>query len=395
MRFFGRKKRIYLDYASATPVLPEALRAVERAAEAFGNPGAIHEEGVEAKRLLLAAREGVALELGCKARELIFVSGGTEANNLAILGFARQLEIRGTDLKDTHWVVSAIEHPSVLECFGEVERRGGTVSFIEPNEHGLIIPEALSRALRKNTVFVSVQWANHEIGTVQQLRELSRVIQAHEKESKSEVIFHSDFGQAPLYLAPHVHTLGVDIASLDSGKLYGPRGIGCIYLHNRVALAPVVLGGGQERGLRAGTENVALAAGFAEAFSSLGKMREKESRRVKELRDALAKNIVEKIPDAVVNGSLAHILPHSLNISIPGISSEYATLALDRAGIAVSTKSACREGEERRSHVVEALKVDEWRAANTLRFSLGLDTVQRDISGVIEALPDAVAKSRM
>ncbi|MBI5456912.1 cysteine desulfurase [Candidatus Kaiserbacteria bacterium] len=398
---FFRRRRIYLDYASATPVLPEALSALEQASGVNGNPGAIHSEGVRAARLLQESREKIALELACKAREIVFVSGGTEANNLAILGFLRKLELKGIDISKTHWITSAIEHPSVLECFSEVERRGGLVSHVNPDGRGIIAAETVGKALRKETVFVSIQWANHEIGTIQPIRDIRAAIKAHEEKSGTSVIFHSDFGQAPLYLSPQVHSLGVDIASLDSGKLYGPRGIGCVYLNNRAELARVIFGGGQERGLRAGTENVALAAGFAEAFSMIGKERERESKRVREMRGELARELASAVPSMVINGDLKHSLPHILNVSVPNVSSEYVTLQFDRAGIAISTKSACREGEESRSHVVEALAAasealakeagNNWRAQNTLRFSLGRDTSATDIKNVSQMFEKSLA----
>lgn len=388
-----RQKRVYLDHASATPVLPEAARATARAAALIGNPGAIHTEGVEAKNILEDARAKIALELACKARELVFVSGGTEANNLSILGFARKLEMKGTELARTHWITSAIEHPSVLECFADIERRGGIVTHLDPDSRGVIRPEEMHRALRTETVFVSIQAANHEIGTIQPIRDLKAILAEHEKKNRSVVIFHSDMGQFPLYRSPQVHGLGVDIVSFDSGKLYGPRGIGCVYLHNRVELAQTIVGGGQERGLRAGTENVALAVGFAEGFAHIDRERDMETKRIRELRDSLWGSIEKDIDGVVLNGDLKHSLPHILNISVPNISSEYITLSLDRAGIAISTKSACKEGEERRSHVVNALKGDQWRAANTLRFSLGRDTRKNDIVRAAHTLKKAIAKS--
>ncbi|TSC86494.1 MAG: cysteine desulfurase [Parcubacteria group bacterium Gr01-1014_8] len=389
---FFKKKRIYFDYASATPERGESARAVEKARATFGNPGAIHAEGVEAKAVLENARERIALQLACKAREIIFVSGGTEANNLAILGFARKIEMKGDELMRTHWVTSSIEHPSVLECFADIERRGAVVTHVEPDSRGIIRPEALKHALRPETVFVSIQSANHEIGTIQPIRDISAVLKKHEEKFKGIVIFHSDMGQTPLYRSPRVHGFGVDIASFDSGKLYGPRGVGCVYLNNRTELAQVILGGGQERGLRAGTENVALAAGFAEALECISRERESESARIHILRDTLWSHIEKGIEGVELNGSLKHSLPHILNISVPNISSEYVTLVLDNAGIAISTKSACKEGEERRSHVVEALGGEKWRAANTLRFSLGLATTEKDVAAAARELTAAVAR---
>lgn len=387
------KKRVYLDYASAPPVLPEAEEAMREASKLVGNPGAIHREAVEAKACLEKSRETIASLLGIRSREFIFTSGLTESNNLAIVGFAKHLERTRRSLAGTHWIVSSIEHSSVLECFSEVERLGGEVAHIEPDARGIISPEAVTRLLKKETVFVSIGWANNEIGTIQPLRDIAAALKKHEEANDTEVILHTDAGQAPLYLPTLVHSLGVDLMSLGSNKLYGPHGLGALYLSNRAQLSPVLFGGKQERGLRAGTENVALAAGFSTAFTVVAGEREEESKRLKQLRDAFAKELVEIIPGLVINGDLKHALPHMLNVSIPHISSEYVTLALDHAGIAVSTKSACREGEESINHAVAALGMEEWRAKNTLRLSLGRETEEKNIERTIMNLTNLLKKS--
>lgn len=391
-----KAKRIYLDYASAPPVLPEAIVAMRGAEQVVGNPGAIHAEGVAAKKVLEDARSRIALLLGCKARELIFTSGLTEANNLAIVGHARFLERTKRSLAGTHFLVSSIEHDSVLACFAEIERMGGAVSYVEPSERGVISPEAVQKPLRKETVFLSIGWANNEIGTLQPLGKIARVLRAHEEAHGTEILFHSDAGQAPLYLSSVVNSLGVDLLTLGGNKLYGPHGVGALYLSNRASLSSVLHGGKQERGLRPGTENAALAAGFAAAFEIIARERGEESRRLETLREELARTLLACIPELVINGSLEHALPHMLNVSIPRSkewrTSEYLTLALDAAGIAVSTKSACREGEESRSHVVAALGGEKWRAENTLRFSLGRETRQVDITRVSRALVEILEK---
>ena len=381
---FRFKKRIYLDYASATPVHPKAERAFSDASQIYANPGAIHSEGVTAKRVLTEARESLARHLGCKARELIFTSGLTEANNIALIGLARGIELRKRSLTDTHWIVSSIEHSSVLECFAEIERMGGTVSHVEPDAKGIVRAESVLALLRPATVLVSVGWGNNEIGTVQPLASIGRVLRAYQREQKTNIIFHSDAGQAPLYRSPQVHSLGVDMLALGSGKLYGPRGIGCLYVSNRASLSPTVFGGGQERGLRSGTEDVALATGFAAAFDEISSERDAETKRLRLLRDNFVREIITRISGIVVNGDLKHTLPHMLNISVPGErTGEYLVLALDHAGLSLSTKSACREGEAN-SHVVAALGGEPWRATNTLRFSLGRGTTERELK---HALP--------
>lgn len=389
---FGRGKRIYLDYASATPVLPEALKAFADASALFANPGGIHAEGVVARRALETSRASIAAHLGVKAREIMFTSGLTESNNLAVVGFARSLERIRHILKGTHWIVSSIEHSSVLECFAEVERMGGEVSFAEPKESGIIKPAKIAALLRPETVFLSVGWGNNEIGTVQPLSAIARALRSHEREHRTRVIFHSDAGQAPLYISPQAHTLGVDLFALGGGKLYGPRGVGCLYASTRADLAPILFGGGQERGLRAGTEEVALAAGFTKALDIVARERAKEVKRLKVLRDELAVQLVARIPGCIVNGDLKYTLPHILNISIPVVNAEYLVLLLDRAGIALSTKSACREGESA-SHVVRALGGERWRAENTLRISLGRATTRASLTHFLSALLECAPKA--
>jgi cysteine desulfurase len=393
---FG-SKRIYLDYASATPADMKALEAAQRESAFFGNPGGIHQDSVDATASLTRSRGRIAAHLGCKAREIVFTSGLTESNGLAILGAARAIEARKRSLKDTHWLVSSIEHSSVLECFAEIERQGGTVDYIEPDKNGSITTQAVEKKLRPETVFVSVGWGNNEIGVVQPLADIARVLRLYERRHKAHIIFHSDAGQAPLYLSPNVHSLKVDLLSLGSGKLYGPRGSGCLYTGTRADLAAVSFGGGQERGLRSGTEDVALAAGFAEAFDIVKSERAAEAKRLRKLRDDFARELIARIPGTLQNGTAKHMLPHMLNVSIPGKKTgEYLVLQLDRAGFSLSTKSACREGEAS-SRVVEALGVAEgapkadWRAKNTLRFSLGRDTTAKDLKRLIEALAPLVS----
>lgn len=374
-------RRIYLDYASSTLPLPKAISAIHEAEKLIGNPGAIHAEAVAAKAMLEKARDGVARQLSCKSREVIFTSGLTESINLAILGFARRLQIKD-ELENTHWIVSSIEHSAVLECFAEIERLGGLVTHVDPNERGIFSVETVVQAIRPETVFVSIGWANNEIGVVQPIRNISRAV----KDKNPKVIFHSDAGQAPLYLSPQVHSLGVDLLSLGSNKLYGPHGVGALYVGKNVELAPIVLGGGQERALRAGTESVALAAGFAAAFDCVTAEREAEAKRLRKMRDELAHKLSMYIPGMYINGDLEHALPHMLNISIPGErSGEYLVLQLDHAGVSLSTKSACRESEAS-SHVVAALGGEEWRARNTLRFSLGRDTSEGDLKRTAKTL---------
>ena len=391
MSFFP-SSRIYLDYAGATPVNRRAARATAEAYALIGNPSAIHQEGVLASKALGTSRDKLARELGCTGRELVFVSGGTEANNLAIIGTLKARQKSGLSIEGTHWIVSAIEHPSVLDCFGEVERLGGQVSFADPNSGGIIGPEKIQNLMRPETVFVSVGWANSEIGVIQPLAAIARVIREHEEKYSSRVYFHSDAVHAPVYKGTSVHSLGLDLCTFDSAKIYGPRGIGALYVGPHVELSPLFHGGGQERGLRPGTENIALVAGLAEAMQVIARNRAGESRRIEALRDAFSVSLRERIPSLVFNGDTRHMLPNIVNVSVPNIQSEYLTLALDHEGVAVSTKSACREGEAKRSHVIEALGGEQWRAENMIRFSLGSGTTSKELKKAAEIFAKLIHK---
>lgn len=378
-----------MDYASATPVSQEVQDEVRRIeAAAWANPGSIHAEGVRAKQELDQARRNIGQFLGCRSRNLIFTSGATEANNLALLGVFKQVVLGGKGAKETHWIVSAMEHPSVLACFEHMRDLGASVSLVRPGADGRINPEHVQALLRDETVLVSIGWANSEIGVVQPISAIAKVVHAHSGERK--VLLHSDAGQAPLYRKGQVHSLGVDLLSLDAGKLYGPRGIGALYVSDDAELAPQIVGGGQERGLRAGTPPTALAAGFAAALKRIAAKRESETKRMEDLqRQCIALLQKEKALEGMrINGSEKDGLPHIINISIPNIDSEYLVLALDHHGLAVSTKSSCREGEAE-SHVVRALglkKGEEWRARNTVRISFGEDTTLREVQAAVRTI---------
>lgn len=395
--FGSFSKRIYLDYASATPILSQAQKKMRESEALIGNPSSLHKEGVIADAALELAREKVAHELACKPRELIFTSGLTEANNLSIFGAFRAIEEKES-ITNTHWITSAIEHPSILAPFREIERRGGRVTYIAPTRKGIVTPESVGEALTPETRFVSIGWANNETGTVQSLARIARVIREYEKKHSILILFHTDAGQAPLYRHPSVHTLHVDLMTIGSNKLYGPRGAGVLYIGQDVTIRAEHIGGGQERDIRSGTENLPAIAGFAEALSVVSKEREAESRRMLHLKGILTKGVLDGIEGSVLNGDPAHALPHIVNVSIPGVSGEYLTLALDTKGIAVSAKSACKEGEAKRSHVIAAMvgkdEAEMWRAESAIRFSLGRDTREKDIYTVIDVLKKLVVSMK-
>jgi cysteine desulfurase len=386
-------RRVYADYASATPVRKEALRAFSVAQESFpGNPHSLHLDGVRAHDALAGARKDIARAFECKDSEVLLVSGGTEGNNLALLGTVRHL-LTSRTMTSLHIVVSATEHSSVLEPCRELERLGARVTYVYPNEQGIITDEAVASVLTPSTVFVSVHWANSETGIIQSIPAIARRIRAYEKEHGVNIVFHADAGQAPLYLAHTFSSLGCDLLTVDSGKLYGPRGCGAVLMKFRVQLAPLMYGGGQEKGLRPGTENVALAAGFAAALQSMASEREGEVRRLRDIRKRLIAALQAAHPDVVVHGTSQHTLPHMISVALPDSDAEYVVLRMDAQGVSVATKSACDEAK-RESHVIQAMTrgtKHAWATLSTIRISLGKGTRRADVKRIVQAITDARA----
>lgn len=396
-----KTKRIYLDHAATTPVDPQVKRAMEPYwVHTFGNPSALSAEGAAAKKALAEARARVARALEARADEIVFTSGGTEANTLAIFGaIVWRQKLFGVPRKRflpyiPHIITTAIEHSSVLEPVRELVRQGrAEASFVSVERNGIVRPEKIIEALRKNTMLVSIQYANNEIGTIQPIRTISHLLKTA---NTARPLFHVDACQAPLYLHCFVNALGVDMLSLDGHKIYGPKGVGCLYVRRKTPLAPLLVGGGQERGMRATTENVPALVGFAEALRLAGMRREKESARLASLRDYFYSSILQNTEmEICVNGSMEQgkRLPHNLNISFPGVDTEMLLFELDAAGIACSTKSSCLY-DERESYVVKALAGDSRAARSTLRFTLGRKTTKKDIRSTLAALARLLRRKR-
>lgn len=384
-------KRIYLDHAATTPQESRVLEIMRKVgAEVYGNPSSIHKEGVMAKKVLEEAKRSVADILHAHPDEIIFTSGGTESNNLAIFGTIENIWTSDVQIKNNrraHIIVSNIEHPSVLECVREIERRGAEVTYLPISSDGIVSSKSVKEALRGNTVLVSVMYANNEIGMIQPIGEIAKVIRQHNK-AGGKVVFHTDACQAVNYLDMNVLKLGVDMMTFNASKIYGPKGIGALFVKRGVTLAPQIFGGGQEGGVRSGTENVAAIAGFAEAVRIAEKMKEKESVRLAKLRDFLIHEILTKIPDTVLNGSASERLPNNANISFLGADAEEMVIALDARGIAASTGSACanisRDGKV--SSVILALDGDRIRAMGSVRFTFGRETKKEDIVRTVNEL---------
>src|SRR3989344_5523461 len=386
-------RRIYLDHASATPLDPRVFMAMKPLmVKEFGNPGALYREGVAAKDAILLARKKIAQILFAHPDEIVFTGSGTEGNNLAIQGVVRSAQEKSAENK-VHIITSAIEHPSVLSVCQALENHHVDVSYIGVDGNGVIKLDELKKALRKETVLVSVMYANNEIGTIEPIREIAKIVRVWRKQyNTSFPYFHTDACQAANYLPLHVERLGVDLLTLNGSKIYGPKGMGALFIRRGVPLSPLIYGGGQERRLRPGTENVAGIVGLAEALGIAETMKEKESRRLTTLRDYFIKSVFKKIPGVILNGDRSKRLPNNVNVSIPGVESDHLIIELDAHGVAASARSACKSMDEEGSHVIMALGRNTIGTESGIRFTLGRSTTKKDINYVIAMLPQLVKK---
>jgi len=375
---------VYLDYNATTPVSPEVLDAMlPFLREDFGNPSSLHRFGRRPKDALRESRQAVAAFIGASVREVVFTGGGTEADNLALLGVTSA----GDDGR-RHVVTSAIEHHAVLNVAKDLEKRGWTVSFVEADAHGRITPERLEAALRPDTLLASVMFANNETGVVQPIRTLADA--AH----RVGALFHTDAVQACGKIPVDVEELGVDLLSLSAHKFYGPMGVGALYTRKNTPYKPVFRGGGQERARRPGTENVPGIVGLAEAARQAGTSLSAESRRLARLRDAIESRILAEIEGSHVNGLGAVRTPNTVNFRFDATDGERLVLELDRAGFAVSTGAACAAGAVQPSHVLVAMGLSAEEVQGSIRVSLGRYTEAEDAEAFVAALAKAVAAVR-
>jgi len=373
-----------LDHATTTPVRKEVLKVMQPYwNEKFGNPGTIHRFGVEAKKALDESRKKISQILKCHSDEVIFTASGTESNSLVIFGFLDKQEENGADFKKMHIITTKMEHPSILAWFARFERKGIKVSYIDIDKEGIVDLKQFRKLLTPETVFVSVMCVNNEIGTIQPISKIAHIIKDFNRDNKTKIILHSDASQAPLYLKLDVHSLGVDMLTIDGQKIYGPKGVGALFKKRGIEINPLLAGGSQEMGLRAGTENIPLVVGLAKAFELAENEREKESERLIKLRDKFIDRILIEIPGSVLNGSKTERIPSNVNISIPNIDSEYMIIKLDAKGVACSSKSACMGRIKSASYVIEALGND---MGNSLRFNLGKSTTEKDIDHVVDMI---------
>ncbi len=384
-----KNKRIYADWAATTPLHCDVAKAMKKVYKAWANPSAIYKEGVEARRVIEEARAQSARAVGVKPEEVYFTSGGTEANTTIIQGVLRTRLEKG--IKDIHVVTTAFEHSSILETLKLFEKHGVKVTYIQPDKNGIVSAEDVLKAITPATALVTVMFANNEIGTIQPVSKIGAGIRKirSEKVGRADVdfpVFHIDASQAPLWLSCDMEGLRADAMTLDAHKMQGPRGIGALVARRHVNWEPLMVGGGQEKGMRPTTESHVAIAGFAKALCIAQEGRESRALLAAEVRDSFFKLIEKELPSAVINGSLEKRLPNNVNISIPHISdAEFAVLFLDKHGIACSTKSSCLKGEEE-SYAVKALGGEPWRAKKTLRFTLAPDARLRDVLRITEVL---------
>ncbi len=399
-------KRIYLDYAASTPVDPRVFEAMRPYfSEKFGNPGSLHSFGQEAIAAIDRARETFAKMLDADFREIIFTASATEANNLALRGVVREAQKKG--LQNPKIIVSAIEHESILETARDLERDGVELAYLSVDERGMVDSKELASSLDERTALVSVMYGNNEIGTVQPIGSIAEVLQEYKKEKKRKSnypLLHTDAAQTFQFLDCDPKKLGVDVMTLSSHKIYGPKGAGALYTRDMKALASTTTGGGQEFDLRSGTENVPAIVGFAKAAELVTDMRDEERKHVSDLRDKLWNGIRKIVPEAERNGSgsgggkndgageTGQTLPHILNVYFPGHNAQDILTKFDLKGLAASAGSACHSRALEPSYVIEAFGYSKERAKSSVRFSLGRPTTKEDVEDALGIIRETFSK---
>lgn len=377
-------KRIYLDYNATTPIHPEVLETMlPYYRDSFGNPSTIYFFGQETKKATEEAREKVASLLGANPEEIVFTSGGTEADNFALKGAAFALEKKGR-----HIVTSAIEHHAVLSTCQYLEKRGFKVTYLPVDEYGWLDPQEVQDSITKDTILISIIHANNEVGTIEPIPEIGEIAE------RRGIYFHTDAVQTVGKVPVKVDKLKANLLSLSAHKFYGPKGIGALYVRSGTHIHPLIHGGHQERVRRAGTENVPGIVGLGKAAEIASRKMEGETKRIENLRNKLEKKIKENIPHVYINGHPSKRSPNTLNVSFEFVEGESLVLNLDLKGIAVSTGSACTAGSLEPSHVLQAMGVPPQLAQGSLRFSLGRDNKEEDIDRTVETLKEIVGRLR-
>jgi cysteine desulfurase len=377
-------KQIYMDHNATTPVRKEVLEAMlPYYTTLFGNASSVHTIGQEARKAVDSAREEIATFIGAKTDEIIFTSGGTESDNFAIKGCAYANKTKGN-----HIITSLVEHPAVLNTCQHLEKHGFKVTYLPVDKYGMINPDDVKKAMTKETILISIMHANNEVGTIQPIEEIGSI--AGEK----EILFHCDAVQSIGKVPVNVSNLNIDMLSMSGHKVYGPKGIGVLYLKKGTRIEPFMHGGHHEFNKRAGTENVPAIAGLGKAISILSKEMLNENKEITQLRDKLWEGLKNKIEHITLNGHPSLRLANTLDVSFNFIESEGIILNLDLKGIAVSGGSACASGALEPSHVLTAMGVEASCAQGAIRFSLGKDNTEEDVNYVLEVLPPIIKKLR-
>jgi len=377
-------KRIYLDYAATTPLHPQVLEAMlPYYGDAFGNPSAVHSYGLEAKEAIAEARAKVAGLIGARAEEIVFTGGGSEADNHAIKGTAFANAGRGN-----HIITSSVEHHAVIETCRFLETQGFKVTYLPVDEYGMVNPDDVANAIGDKTILISVMHANNEVGTIQPIAEIGRIARG------AGVCLHTDAVQTAGHMPLDVNELGVDLLSMSAHKLYGSKGVGALYVGRGTRLSPLMHGGEQENGRRAGTENVPGIVGFGRAAEIAGQEINEEAKRLTSLRDKFIRGILESSDGIRLNGHPAKRLPGNVNISIADIDGEAIMLNLDLEGICIATGSACSTSAVEPSHVLKAMGLSTELSHSALRITLGKWTDTEAIDRVLEVLPSIVSRLR-
>jgi cysteine desulfurase len=381
---------IYMDYAATTPVRPEVMEAMlPYFSEKFGNASSLYTLAQESRRAVDEARESVARVLGSRTSEVIFTSGGSESDNAALKGAA--FAQRGSG---NHIITTSIEHHAVLHTCQFLEDFGFEVTYLPVDKDGLVDPDAVLRAITSRTILISIMLANNEIGTIQPVAEMARMVKKVAKDRGQTIVFHTDAVQAAGYLDINVNALGVDMLSLSSHKFYGPKGAGILYVRRSTPFMPQQLGGAQERQRRAGTENLPGIIGTSVALTLASEERVSSSEHCIDLRDKLIEGIQHRIERVHLNGHPSLRLPNNVNFSFEGVEGEPILLGLDFAGIAASSGSACTSGSLELSHVLLALGLSADVAHGSLRLTLGRANTEEDVDYVLTVLPDLVSRLR-
>ena len=378
------KKRIYLDYAATTPTDPEVVEAMlPYLSDVFGNPSSIHSFGQEAKAAAEEARDKIAALIGARGEEIVFTGGGTEADNFAIKGIAYANEGKGN-----HIITTPIEHHAVMETCKFLQGRGFEVTYLPVDGYGLVEPQDVKKAITDKTILISVMHANNEVGTIEPIAEIGKIAR------EAGIYFHTDAVQAVGHIPVKVDELGVDMLAMSAHKLYGPKGVGALYIRKGTKLISFMHGGEQERRRRAGTENIPAIVGLGKAVEIAQREMDAEAKRLISLRDKLIKGLMGQIEHSCLNGHPTQRLPNNVNVSIEFVEGESMLLNLDLEGIAASTGSACSSSSLEPSYVLLAMGLSHELAHGSLRFSLGRETTEEDIERVLEVSPRIIAKLR-